>query len=186
MEFFQSQIFIRAMGIIGLILGVAAFQSNKHKNIVLIKMGSEAAFTIQYFLLDAYTGSIMNGVGVIRNFIFYKLVEKNKSTKVAMWIFCGIYILSAIITWEGPTSLLPLIGKLCSTIAYSINSPRLIRCINIPTLTMWITYNSVYHAWEALATDTISLVSVLIAITRFDLVPYFKNKKIKKEITDNL
>lgn len=177
MEFFQSQIFIRAVGIVGFILGVAAFQSNKHKTIVLTKLGSEAAFTVQYFLLGAPTGSIMNGVGVVRNFIFSKLVEKGKSTRIAMWIFCGIYVISAIVTWEGPTSLLPLVGKLCSTVAYSINNPRYIRIINIPTLTMWIVYNIASGAWEALATDAISLISVLIAMGRFDIVPYFKNKK---------
>ncbi len=180
MDFFQSQLFIRAMGSIGFILGVSAFQSNKHKMIVLTKLGSEAAFTIQYFLLNAYTGSIMNFVGVIRNLIFYKLVEKGKSTKIAMWVFCGVYIISAIITWEGPTSLLPLVGKLCSTVAYSIDNPRYIRIINIPTLTMWIVYNCVYGAWEGLATDSISLISVLIAMMRYDIVPYFKNKKANK------
>lgn len=180
MDFFQSQIFIRAMGIVGFILGVAAFQSNKHKVIVMTKLGSEAAFTVQYFLLDAYTGSIMNFVGVIRNFIFYRLVEKNKSTRAAMWIFCGIYVLSAIITWEGPQSLLPLVGKLCSTVAYSIKNTRYIRIINIPTLTMWIIYNITCGAWEALATDTISLISVLIAMGRFDIVPYLKKKKANK------
>lgn len=179
MEFIHSEIFIRAMGIIGLILGVAAFQSNKHKGIVIAKMGSEAAFTIQYYLLDAPTGSIMNLIGVVRNFIFYKLVEKGKSTKIVMWIFCGVYVLSAIITWEGPESLLPLIGKLCSTVAYSMKNTRNIRIINIPTLTMWIVYNITCSAWEALAADTISLVSVLIAMGRFDIVPYFKKKKTK-------
>lgn len=180
MEFFQSQIFIRAVGIAGFVLGVAAFQSNKHKTIVLTKLGSEVAFTIQYFLLNAYTGSIMNFVGVIRNFVFYKLVEKNKSTKLAMWIFCGIYVLSAIITWEGPASLLPLIGKLCSTVAYSLKNTRAIRIINIPTLTMWIVYNITCGAWEALLTDSISLISILIAMGRFDIVPYFKKKRAKQ------
>ena len=177
MEFLQSEIFIRIMGIIGLVLGVAAFQSNKHKGIVMAKMGSEAAFTIQYYLLDAPTGSIMNLIGVVRNFIFYKLVEKGKSTKIVMWIFCGVYVLSAIITWEGPESLLPLIGKLCSTVAYIMKNTRNIRIINIPTLTMWIVYNITCSAWEALAADTISLVSVLIAMGRLDIVPYFKKKK---------
>ncbi|MBQ8209540.1 MAG: YgjV family protein [Clostridia bacterium] len=176
MEFFQSQIFIRAVGIIGFVLGVAAFQSNKHKTIVVTKMGSEAAFTVQYFLLGAPTGSIMNLIGVIRNLIFYRLVEKDKSTVVARWIFCGIYVLSAIITWEGPTSLLPLVGKLCSTVAYSIDNPRYIRIINIPTLIMWVVYNIACGAWEALLTDSISLISVLIAMGRFDIVPYFKKK----------
>lgn len=181
MEFIHSELFIRAMGIIGFVLGVAAFQSNKHKGIVIAKLGSEAAFTIQYYLLDAPTGAIMNLVGVVRNFIFYKLVEKGKSTKAAMWIFCGVYVLSAIITWEGPESLLPLVGKLCSTVAYSMKNTRFIRCINIPTLSMWIIYNITCSAWEALATDAISLISVLIAIGRFDVVPYFKKKKSKQK-----
>lgn len=180
MDFINSQIVIRIAGIFGFILGVAAFQSNKHKNIVLTKMGSEFAFTIQYFLLDAPTGSIMNFIGVIRNFIFYKLVQKEKSTKTVMWIFCGIYVVSAVLTWEGPTSLLPLVGKLCSTVAYSIKNPRMIRCINIPTLIMWVIYNISCNAWEALATDTISLISVLIAMGRFDVVPYFKKRKKSK------
>lgn len=178
----MENIFIRITGIIGLVLGVLAFQSNKHKGIVMAKLGSEAAFTIQYFLLDAYTGSIMNLVGVVRNFIFYRLVEKNKSTKVAMWIFCGVYVLSAIITWEGPQSLLPLVGKLCSTVAYSIKNTRYIRIINIPTLTMWIIYNCTCGAWEALAADSISLISVLIAMGRFDIVPYFKKKKDNSKV----
>ncbi len=177
MEFIHSEIFIRAIGIIAFILGVAAFQSNKHKGIVVAKLGSEAAFTIQYYLLDAPTGAIMNLVGVVRNFIFYKLVEKEKSTKAAMWIFCGIYIISAIITWEGPQSLLPLVGKLCSTVAYSLKNTRTIRILNVPTLVMWVVYNCTCSAWEALATDAISLISVLIAMGRFDIVPYFKKKK---------
>ena len=176
----MENIIIRIFGIAGFVLGVLAFQSNKHKGIVMAKLGSEVAFTVQYFLLDAYTGSIMNFVGVIRNFVFYRLVEKNKSTKVAMYIFCGIYILSAIITWEGPESLLPLVGKLISTVAYSMKNTRTIRILNLPTLTMWIAYNCTCSAWEALATDSISLVSVLIAMYRFDFVPYFKAKKLAK------
>ena len=38
----------------------------------------------------------MNFVGVIRNYVFYRLVEKNKSTKVAMYIFCGVYIVEGM------------------------------------------------------------------------------------------
>ena len=177
MDFFYSQVFIRAVGIIGFILGVAAFQSNKHKTIVVTKMGSEAAFTVQYFLLGAYTGSIMNFIGIIRNFFFFRLVEKNKSTKAVMWIFCAIYVLAAVITWEGPESLLPLIGKLCSTVAFSMKNTLYIRIINIPTLLMWVIYSCTCSAWEAFATDSISLISVLIAMVRYDIVPYFKKRQ---------
>ena len=61
----MENIIIRIFGIAGFVLGVLAFQSNKHKGIVMAKLGSEVAFTVQYFLLDAYTGSIMNFVGVL-------------------------------------------------------------------------------------------------------------------------
>ena len=180
----MENILIRIFGIAGFVLGVLAFQSNKHKGIVMAKLGSEVAFTVQYFLLDAYTGSIMNFVGVIRNYVFYRLVEKNKSTKVAMYIFCGVYIVAALVTWEGPESLLPLVGKLISTVAYSMKNTRVIRMLNLPTLTMWIAYNCTCSAWEALATDSISLISVLIAMCRFDIVPYFKAKKLAKNKAD--
>ena len=109
MEFIHSEIFIRAIGIIAFILGVAAFQSNKHKGIVVAKLGSEAAFTIQYYLLDAPTGAIMNLVGVVRNFIFYKLVEKEKSTKAAMWIFAGFILFLQSSHGRGLSHFFPLL-----------------------------------------------------------------------------
>lgn len=94
-----------------------------------------------------------------------------------MWVFCAIYVLAAIVTWEGPESLLPLIGKLCSTVAFSMKNTRYIRIINIPTLLMWVIYSCIYRSWEAFATDSISLISVLIAMVRYDIVPYFKQRQ---------
>ena len=87
----MENILIRIFGIAGFVLGVLAFQSNKHKGIVMAKLGSEVAFTVQYFLLDAYTGSIMNFVGVIRNYVFYRLVEKKQINKS-----CNVYFLRSL------------------------------------------------------------------------------------------
>ena len=183
MEFLHSQIFIRAMGIIGLILGVAAFQSNKHKNIVLIKMGSEAAFTIQYFLLDAYTGSIMNGVGVIRNFIFY-FRDKNQRTDLASPILISLCIAAAsILSWEGIHSLLITLGLVVNTVCMGICDAKSFRKTILISSTLILAYNFFALSYSGMLSESISLISVVIGfpltMLRAYIVDNTRNRKGK-------
>ena len=177
MEFIKSDLFVRIVGFIGIVLTFIAFQSNKHKNIVLIKLTSEFIFGIQYLLVGAYTGCVLNVLGSVRNFTYLKLDEKGKSTRIAMLIFMAVFTVSAILTWDGWLSVFPLIGKLFSTAAYSMKNPRQIRFLNVPTAIMWVVYNVTFHMWEALFADSMSLVSVAIAIYRFDIKPCLAKKK---------
>ena len=91
MEFIKSDLFVRIVGFIEIILTFIAFQSNKHKNIVLIKLTSEFIFGIQYLLVGAYTGCVLNVLGSVRNFTYLKLDEKGKSTRIAMLIFMAVF-----------------------------------------------------------------------------------------------
>ena len=177
MEFLKSAMFIRIIGIIGLILTFAAFQTNKHKNIVIIKLVSEFVFGVQYLLVGAYTGCALNILGSVRNFTYLKLDEKGKSTRIAMFIFMAVFTVAAVLTWDSWLSIFPLVGKLFSTAAYSLKDPRKIRLLNVPTAIMWVIYNVTFGMWEALFPDSMSLVSVMIAIVRFDIKPYIEKKR---------
>ena len=57
----------QAVGYLGLIFGILAYQSNTHKKILLTKAASELFFGVQYVMLGAYTGMLTNLIGVIRN-----------------------------------------------------------------------------------------------------------------------
>lgn len=177
MEFLKSAMFIRIIGFIGLILTFAAFQTNKHKNIVIIKLVSEFVFGIQYLLVGAYTGCVLNILGSVRNFTYLKLDEKGKSTRIAMFVFMAVFTVAAVFTWDSWLSIFPLVGKLFSTAAYSLKNPRKIRLLNVPTAIMWVVYNVTFHMWEALFADSMSLVSVMIAIVRFDIKPYIQKRR---------
>ena len=74
------EIIVQGIGFIGLALNVISFQSNKHKNLVVMKTGCELSFAVQYLLMGAYTGMVLDGISAIRNVIFIKLVKKGKST----------------------------------------------------------------------------------------------------------
>lgn len=177
MDFFKSAMLVRIIGFIGLVLTFAAFQSNKHKNIVIIKLVSEFVFGIQYLIVGAYTGCVLNILGSVRNFTYLKLDEKGKSTRTAMFVFMAVFTVAAIFTWDSWLSIFPLVGKLFSTAAYSLKNPRKIRMLNVPTAIMWVVYNVTFHMWEALFADSMSLVSVMIAIVRFDIKPYIAKRR---------
>lgn len=163
------QIAIRILGILALILGVIPFQFKKHKQIVLCKMLSETLFAVQYFLMGAYTGAWMDLVSGLRNFLFYKFVEKKRSTLPVILAFSLLILVIGITTWAGPISLLPLAAKLLTTVSYGMKRERLLRFITLPSCLFWIAYNLLVGGWEAMITDLLSLGSILLAIYKFDL-----------------
>ncbi|MFQ9872206.1 MAG: YgjV family protein [Oscillospiraceae bacterium] len=69
-------VFIQGLGLIGLGFGVAAFQSSRHKSIVLLKLLNELVFAVQYVLLGAYTGAVMNLISCVRIISMRKVWKK--------------------------------------------------------------------------------------------------------------
>ncbi len=168
------QILIRGLGIIGLILCVIPFQFKKHKNIVLCKMLSELSFAIQYFLMGAFTGAWIDLISGARNFLFYRLVKKNRSTLPVMIVFSLFVIALGIYSWAGPISLLPVIAKLLTTVSYGLKNEKYLRIITLPSCIFWISYNFMIGGWEAMISDFLSLFSILIAMFKFDILPKVK------------
>ena len=172
------EILIRIFGIGGLILCIIPFQFKKHKNIVLCKMVSELMFAVQYFLMGAYTGALVDLVSGARNFLFYKFVEKKKSTTPLIILFSLFVVFLVVMSWDGLVSLLPMAAKVLTTVSYGMKKERLLRFITLPSCLCWITYNVTVGAWEAAIGDGLALISILIAIYNYDL-----RKKAKAEET---
>lgn len=163
------QLAIRIFGIAGLIFCVIPFQFKKHKQIVLCKMFSEILFSIQYILMGAYTGAIVDLISGLRNFLFYKFVEKKRSTLPLIILFSLLVIVLGIFTWGGAMSLLPVTAKVLTTVSYGMKNEKLLRIITLPSCIFWIMYNAMVGGWEALIGDSLSLISILIAIYKFDI-----------------
>ncbi len=164
-------ILIRIVGTVALILCIIPFQFKKHKHIVLCKMASEILFAVQYFLLgpDAYTGAWLDLLSGGRNFLFYKLVEKKKSTLPVILLFSVLMVGFGVYSWSGWLSLLPILAKVITTVSYGMKNERLLRFITLPSCILWVIYNITVGGWEAMVGDTLSLASILIAIYKFDV-----------------
>lgn len=155
-------------GGLGLILSIIAFQFKKHKHIVLLKLSSELTFSIQYILLGAWTGAVLDFISVIRNFLFYRFVKKGISTTPVILVFGAFVVVTGFLTFDGIMSILPIISKLLTTVSYGMKKEKWLRLITLPSCILWIVYNLFVGSWAGAVTDGITLVSILIAIYKFD------------------
>lgn len=170
------QIIIQAIGILGILASVIAFQTKKHNQILLFKTLNEFLFAIQYFLLGAYTGMAMNLVGCVRNTFLTKQVEKGKKTTATVTIFSILFIVFGIFTWSGFKSILIMVAKVLSTVAYGNKNTSLVRVIILLTSIGWLTYNVCVFSIAGVLCEAFTIVSVIVGIIRFDIIPYIKQK----------
>lgn len=173
----KLEIITQVIGFVAFLLAVLTFQSNKHKNITLIKCASDALFVVQFIMLGAYTGAMMNGIGCVRNIVYARLVDKKKDVKIAVIIFSIVVIVSGIATWNGPISLLAICGKLLSTLSYAFKNPKNVRRMTIPVCLVWGIYDLICGSWAGVLTEIFTLTSIAIAYFRFE---YKKKEPIEK------
>ncbi len=151
-------------GIAGLVLAVIAYQCKRHKMTMIFKGAQELAFAVQYALLGAYTGVVMNILGCIRNIIFGKRLEKNRSVRVFQLVFGVIFLVMGVFSWHGAISIFAILGKTGETAAFGIKDARLMRYAVVPTLLCWIVYNFYCHAYAAVINDLFSLGSIFVSL----------------------
>lgn len=188
-------ILVQAIGFIAIAVNILAVQFNSHGLIMLFKSIGSFLFCIQYLLLSAYTGLVMDLIGVIRNFIFAYNVKKGRSNKWWIIIFsiltAGLGIATIILTWSKTISALTrwssdtailtvlavfisvisIVAKLLTTIGYGAKDPHKVRMINLPSFSLWIVYNITVLSIAGAINDGMSIISILIAEYRFRKKP---------------
>ena len=161
-------IITQAVGGLGLIFGILAYQSNRHKKILLTKSASEFFFGIQYFMLGAYSGALVSVIGVIRNFTLSRSKLKGKKQLAATVFFLLLLAGACLLSWSGPISLLAILGKAFTTVSYSMKNTRYLRYFTIPSCIVWLTYNVLTHSIAGVVYEAFGMLSIIVACIRFD------------------
>ena len=164
-----NRIFVQALGIVGLLFGAAAFQSNKSKNIVVLKLLNDLFFSFKYLLLGAYTGAVMNWISCLRNLIYARCTIKEKSNRVWMAVFCIFMLVTGILSWSSPMSLIAIIGKLLTTVSYGMKDAKKIRLLTLPSSVGWLIYDGYYGSMGGVINQILVLCSIGISIVRYDI-----------------
>jgi len=158
--------------IVGL-LAVAAFlwsyQQRKRRNIIIFNVTSRFLYILQYLLLGAFSGAVLDIMGAISSLVAAKKdIPFIKKHSRAILIILDILIVAAgLALYENVFSLLPIIGVLLHTSAFWINDERMIRRVSLLGSPFWFAYNFYSKAYFSSLGDILSMVSIVIAMLKF-------------------
>lgn len=169
--------FVQLIGIFGILASLISFQCKKHNSILCFRTFNEALFALQYLLLGAYTGGAMNIIGCVRNVLFARQVAKGKRTTAATVVFSIIFVIFGILTWQGAKSVLIIVAKVLSTVAYGNKNTTVVRSIIFVTSMSWLIYNYSVFSIAGVVCEAITLISLVVGIIRLDIMPRIAKKK---------
>lgn len=146
---------------------------------MLFQIFGISTFTIHFFMLGAFSGAAMNLVGVLRAVVIYFSGKKWADSRIWYYFFMASYIVLGIAAWEDIFSVLPIIAMVLSTYAFYLPDETKLRLFTFPSSPCWLIYNIRHASVSGSITEYFNMISLIIAMTRYDL-PKLKAKLKKK------
>ena len=174
MILFVSQL----IGIAAVGLYLLSYQLKKRKQIVWATCISNAFYVLQYVLLGAFSGAVMDTLSTVGSFLAGKKnspLFRRYSRWFALLCFSLITVSGVVIAavrrdW---IELIPIVGALLQTGGLWFEDEQTIRKFGLSAAPFWLVYNIISRAYGAAIGSMLAIVSSLIAILR-----YRKNKEI--------
>lgn len=179
MDFYS--LFVQAIGFIPSFISILSVQLKTRKKILLLQLSAGLMWVTHYYLLGAYTAVLTNTVGIFRSTISYFNDRKWAESVLWLYLIIALSILSSVLTWTGPVSLLPAISLICTATGlwiHNLTITRILFALQSPCL---FVYDIASGSWGCAVIEAFAFLSFILAIVRLDIIPYVKEKKAKKE-----
>ena len=180
------------IGITGTVLYILCFQLKHRIGIILMNAASRLLFVIQYCLLGAFAGAILDILGICAAFIATKkdvpfIKKRIKWVFIAtvlfiaaggaLSIFLALNGTESITPWIIILSVLPTFGVLLHSSAFFLTEEKKIRILSLTGSPFWLVYNFASKAYGSCVGDILSMVSIVSAMIRY--------RKQNKESSDS-
>ena len=168
------------IGIFAAAINILSFQCKSKNKIILMQLFGGALFFLNFLLLGAITGAVMNVLAVIRAILFLYKEKLRINDKALVYGLIGAFIVSYALTFTvfgvEPTlpnfirELLPVIGMSAATVSFNMKNAKAVRIIGI-TLSSpsWLIYNICVLSIGAIFCEAFSIVSIAVGIIRHDI-----------------
>lgn len=158
------------VGILAVIVFVLSYQQKNRRGIVLCNVISRGLYVVQYLLLFAFEGAILDIVGMLAS-ILAQNKEKPIIKKHLKAVIIGINLVivaTGILLYKNIFSLLPMLGVLLHTGAFWLDNEKQIRRISFLGSPFWLVYNLISQAYGSAIGDVLTMVSIGVAMYRYD------------------
>lgn len=165
--------------IISQIIGLAAvglyllsYQLKKRKQIVWTTFFSNALYVLQYILLKAFSGAVMDALCAVGSFFagkkhIPKLKPYIKWIATANLVVIATAGVSIAIAQHDIVELLPVVGALLQTGGLFCEDEQNIRKFGLCGTPFWLVYNFISQAYGAALGSVLIIVSAITAMIRY-------------------
>jgi len=160
---------IQIVGGLAVLLWLISVQQKKQYKILFLQAIANFLYTVQYFLLGAFTAGCMNFVSFGRCFLFAEKRKKEKEIpRIYLLGFILILITLGMITYNGYLSSIPIVITIFYTISSYMKNSKWLRIIFLIAAFIWIYYNYMVGAYICIIGNIFEIISGTISIIRFN------------------
>lgn len=161
----------QAVGLLAVATFLISYQQKKRKNIILYNVISRCLYILQYVLLGAFAGAVLDVLGAVASVVAGKkhtpFIQKHLTAVIllinALMVGAGITIACINKSW---LDLFSLTGVLLHTGAFWLSSEKIIRRISLAGSPFWFVYNFLSKAYFSSVGDLLTMASILLAMYR--------------------
>lgn len=169
--------FVQAIGFIPSLISILSIQLKTRKKILLLQLSCGIMWVLHYYLLGAYTAVLTNSIGILRSTLSYFNDRKWAKSIFYLYLIITLSVLSSIVTWAGPRSILPSLSLIATAIglwSHNLTLTRILFTLQSPLL---LTYDIIVGSWGSAIIEVIAFISFLLALLRLDIIPYVREKR---------
>lgn len=161
------QIVTQSLGIVAVLLGFISYQLKNYKQLLFIHMLTCAVFSVHYSLLGAFPAAVLNGIGIIRDIVYYYKDKKFYKPKLFPIMFAVIMFTLGIYSSNGIHSVLVIAGLVINTVCLSFKNVQNVRKSVLITCPMVLIYDIMEHSYGGVIYESVAIVSAIIGIVKF-------------------
>ena len=160
------------VGFLAVVAFLLSYLQKTRRNIILLNTTSRLLYIIQYILLGAFSGAILDVLGAASSILAGKKDAPfiKKHTKIVLTAMNSLIVIAGVtiaVLNKSAIDLLPIAGVLLHTSAFWISREKIIRRVSLLGSPFWFVYNLVSRAYGSAVGDLLSMLSIGIAMFRY-------------------
>ncbi len=152
------------IGFCAFLIFVISLQQVSKKKILFLQIFSFGLYSLEYLVINAYSGMIIFIINIIRSIIFYKVADKNSNNKLILAIFVILSLLCGKITYKYLFDILPIIASILTIIFTWQSSTKILRLGQISVCICWIIYDIFVSAYIGIFTEFLIIFFTIVAL----------------------
>lgn len=166
MEIIANVVGLLAIGVFNI-----SYQFKKRMQMLLCTVASRLLFILQYVLLGSIQGAAMDIVATVVSLVAGKRDHRlMKKYMVLVIILANVIVVgTGLLLYENIFSIFSILGVIFETSAFWLKSEKQIRIFSLLGAPCWMAFNIGCGAYAGAIGNVITLISIGVALVRYDL-----------------